>query len=187
MILELKPFGSQRRCSEFSLQAALRRDKLKLELKTLSLCLLLVLSGLVSAAQAKLRPEILGISLGMNRAEAQARLRSIGQLEKEDRKRQEVWTLKDPRFSHLLVGYDADYRVRYVTAIARTDGPRIRYQEIASLKNARRLSNQGNYKFTWEVEAQRGHTGYLIIAHGRDPQFLDSYSVKKLGQQEDID
>src|SRR5436309_2503518 len=138
-------------------------------------CLLPALSGLANAAQAKLRPEIMGVSLDMSRAEAQARLKSIGQLEKEDRKRQEVWTVKDPRVSHLLVGYDADFRVRYVTAIARTDGPRIRYGEIANTKNARRLGTQGNYKFTWEVEAQRGHIGYMIIAHGRDPQFLDSY------------
>ncbi|HEY2964422.1 MAG TPA: hypothetical protein VGJ37_18530 [Pyrinomonadaceae bacterium] len=153
-------------------------------IRILSLCLLLVASGLASAAQAKLRPEIMGISLDMSRAEAQARLKSIGQLEKEDRKRQEVWAVKDARVSHLLVGYDADYRVRYVTAIARTDGPRIRYQEIANLKSARRLSNQGNYKFTWEVEAQGGHFGYFVIAHGRDPKFLDSYSVKKLDQEE---
>ena len=44
----------------------------------------------------------------------------IGTLEKEDRKRQEVWAVKDSRISHLLVGYEADNRVRYVTALART-------------------------------------------------------------------
>jgi hypothetical protein len=150
----------------------------------MSLCFLLVASSLATAAPAKLRPEIMGVSLDMSRAEVKARLQSLGQLEKEDRKRQEVWALKDARVSHLLVGYDADYRVRYVTAIARADGPRIRYQEIADVKNARRLSNQGNYRFTWEVEPRSGHSGYFVIAHGRDPQYLESYSVKKLGQEE---
>ena len=149
-----------------------------------TLCLLVALCSLASAAQARLRPEIMGISLDMSRAAAQARLHSIGQLQKEDRKRQEVWLVNDARVSHLLVGYDADYRVRYVTAIARTGGPRIRYQEIASLNGAQRVSNQGNYKFTWEVEARRGHFGYFVIAHGRDPRYLDSYSVKKADQEE---
>lgn len=150
----------------------------------MALCLLVAVSAFAAAAPAKLRPEIMGVSLDMSRAEVQARLKSIGQLEKEDRKRQEVWAVKDARVSHLLVGYDADYRVRYVTAIARADGPRIRYQEIADVNNARRLSNQGNYKFTWEVEPSSGHSGYFVIAHGRDPQYLESYSVKKLGQEE---
>ena len=149
-----------------------------------SLSLLLVISVLVSAATARPRPEIMGISLDMSRDDARARLKSIGSLEKEDRKRQEVWSVKDPRISHLLVGYDADYRVRYVTAIARSDGPRIRYQEIADLKSAQSSNTAGNHKFTWEIEARRGRESFILIARGHDPQYLDSYSVKKADQEE---
>jgi hypothetical protein len=149
-----------------------------------NLSLLLVISILVSAAPARPRPEIMGISLDMPRDAARARLKVIGSLEKEDRKRQEVWALKDPRISHLLVGYDADYRVRYVTAIARTDGPRIRYQEVADLKSAQSSNTPGNHKFTWEVESHRGTAAFIIIARGHDPQYLDSYSVKKADQEE---
>jgi len=149
-----------------------------------SLLLLLVIGTLVSAAPARPRPEIMGISLDMTRDDARARLKSIGSLEKEDRKRQEVWAVKDSRISHLLVGYDADYRVRYVTAIARTDGPRIHYQEVADLKSAQRTVVQGNHKFIWEIEARRGHFAYILIARGHDPKFLDSYSVKKADQEE---
>ena len=138
----------------------------------------------VSAAPARLQPEIMGISLGMSRDHARARLQTLGTLEKEARKLQEVWALKDPRISHLLVGYDADFRVRYVTALARAGGPRIRYDEIANLKTAQRTNTQGNYKFTWEVAERRGRPAYLMIAHGRDPQYLESYSVKKLDQKE---
>lgn len=146
------------------------------------LCLLLVSAAI--AAQAKVKPEIMGIALEMSRDAAQARLKAIGQLEKEDRRRQEVWAIKDPRFSHLLVGYDDEYRVRYVTAIARTDGPRMRYQEVADLKSAQRLNNQGNYRFTWEIPERRGQFAFVVIAHGRDPNFLDSYSIKKVGEKE---
>ena len=149
-----------------------------------SFLLLLVIGVSVSAATARPRPEIMGISLDMSRDDARARLKSIGSLEKEDRKRQEVWAVKDPRISHLLVGYDADFRVRYITAIARTDGPRIRYQEIADLKSAQSSKTPGNHKFTWEIEARRGRESFILIARGHDSQYLDSYSVKKTDQEE---
>jgi hypothetical protein len=153
--------------------------------RLLTLCLVLLGVGvLASAAPSKPRPEIMGIVLGMSRDSAQARLKSMGNLEKEARKRQEVWAIKDPRVSHLLVGYDTDFRVRYVTAIARANGPRIRYDEVADIKNAQRVNTQGNYKFTWQVPARSGQFAYLLIAHGRDPQYLESYSVKKLEQKE---
>ena len=154
-------------------------------LTSLSLLLVIgILASAASAAPARPRPEIMGISLEMSRDDALARLKSIGSLERDDRKRQEVWTVKDPRISHLLVGYDADCRVRYVTAIARTDGPGIRYQEIADLKSAQRSSTSGNHKFTWEIESHRGKAAFIIIARGHDPQYLESYSVKKADQEE---
>jgi len=151
--------------------------------RLLSLSLLLVISILVSAATARPRPEILGISLDMKRDRALARLKSIGSLEKDAGKRQEVWTVKDSRISHLLVGYDMDDRVRYVTAIARTDGPRIRYHEVADLKSAQRSETPGNHKFTWEIERPHGES-FILIARGHDAQYLDSYSVKKKDQEE---
>ena len=150
----------------------------------LSVIVCLVLISSAAAVQARVKPEIMGVALDMSREAAQSRLKAIGQLEKEDRKRQEVWAIKDPRISHLLVGYDADYRVRYVTAIARTDGPRMRYQEVADLKSAQRRNNQGNYRFTWDIPERRGQFAFVVIALGRDPNFLDSYSIKKVGEKE---
>lgn len=133
-----------------------------------------------TAAPVKPKPEIMGISLGMSRDDARARLQSLGTLEKEARKRQEVWALKDQRISHLLVGYDTSFRVRYVTALARAGGTHIRYDEVADIKTAQRTNTQGNYKFTWQVSARAGQPAYILIAHGRDPQYLESYSVKKV-------
>jgi hypothetical protein len=152
--------------------------------RLITLLPLFLFIGFVAAAPARPRPEIMGITLEMSRDAARARLRSIGSLEREDRKRQEVWAVKDTRISHVLVGYDMENRVRYVTAIARTDGPRIRYQEVADTKVAQRTVVQGNQKLTWEVDARRGRFGYIVIARGHDPQFLDSYSVKKADQEE---
>jgi hypothetical protein len=139
---------------------------------------------LAAVADPKPRPEIMGVALSMSREVAQARLKTIGRLEKEERKRQEVWAVNDPRISHLLVGYDTEYRVRYITAIARNGGPRIRYQEIVDVKRAERSNTQGNYKFTVEVAARRGQFAYVTIVHGRDPQYLDSFSVKRVDPNE---
>ena len=151
--------------------------------KLLSLSLLLVISVLVSAASVRPRPEIMGISLDMKRTQALVRLKSIGSLEKDAGKGQEVWAVKDARISHLLIGYDRDDRVRYVTAIARTDGPRIRYHEVADLKSAQRSDTSNNHKFTWAIERPRGES-FILIARGHDAQYLDSYSVKKKDQEE---
>ena len=151
--------------------------------KLTSISLLLVIGILASAATARPRPEIMGISLDMSRDDVRGRLQSIGSLEREVRKRQEVWAVKDSRISHLLVGYDADYRVRYVTALVRTDGPRIRYQEVVDLKSAQSSNTPGNNRFTWKIEEGRGKA-FIVIARGRDPQYLDSYSVKKADQEE---
>lgn len=151
--------------------------------RLLNLSLIVLLGVSASVIAATPRPEIMGISLGMTRADARARLQSLGTLERETRKRQEIWAIKDARISHLLVGYDPDLRVRYVTAIARGAGSRIRYEDVADLKGAQRLENQGNYKLTWQVGARSGHPAYVLIAHGRDPRYLESYSVKTIDQK----
>lgn len=142
----------------------------------------LLLTVAAVTVEARGRAEIMGVSLSMSREAAQARLKTIGRLEKEERKRQEVWAVNDSRVSHILIGYDPEYRVRYITAIARAGGPRIRYQEVVDVKHAQRSNYQGNYKFT--LEARRGQFAYVTIAHGRDPQYLDSYSVKRVDPNE---
>ena len=153
--------------------------------RTINLSLVLVVALSVSAVvfAGTPQPEIMGISLGMSRDDARAHLKSIGSLDRETRKRQEVWTIKNDRISHLLVGYDPEFRVRYVTAIARTDGPRIRYNDVADLESAQRDQNQGNYRLTWQIAARSGQSAYVLIAHGHDPQYLESYSVKKIDQK----
>jgi hypothetical protein len=128
--------------------------------------------------------EVFGVRLSMSQKDAHARLKKRGSLEKEARKRQEVWAVNDRRVSHVIVGFDPDYKVRYITAIARTGGPPISYSEIGDIGTAQQLKNQGNYKFTWNVPAQRQHPGYLVVAHGRDHLHLESYSIKRLDVEE---
>ena len=71
-------------------------------------CLLLLVPACAKSVEPK--PEILGIRLGMSREEAHARLQSIGQLEKEERRQQQVWRLtNDPGYTHLMVAYNKEY------------------------------------------------------------------------------
>ena len=156
--------------------------------RVIVLSLLLVCSGFIGSAFAKdPAPEILGIRLGMSEQDARGRLKKLGSLEKEARKRQEVWALTHPRISHLIIGFDPELYVRYVTAIARGSGPHINYSELAEVKAAQQAINQGNFKFTREIRAKKGQPAYVVIAHGRDPQYLETYSVKKLDSVIDDD
>lgn len=68
--------------------------------------------------------------------------------------------------------------------IARTDGPRIRYEEVADVKSAQQSHTGNDHKFTWEVAARRGRFGYILVARGHDPVYLESYSVKKIDGEE---
>ena len=158
--------------------------------RAVALCLLLLslwegVASVTSAPGKKPRPEVMGIRLGMVKEEAHKRLKKLGSLEREERKRQEIWAVTDRRVSHLLVGFDTDLRVRYITAIARPGGPRIRYDQVADTRAARDTVAGDHHRFTWEVAARPGQPAFTMSAQGRHPQYLDSYSVKKTGEEID--
>ena len=106
--------------------------------RLVTLCCLIVLGAACSSPREP-QPEILGVRLGMTRDEARARLQSIGQLEKEERRQQEVWRLADdPSYTHLIVAFDKGYTaVRYVTAVANEQGRRVRYSDVVDTRLAR--------------------------------------------------
>ncbi len=146
-------------------------------------CVLFVLAFSAPHVSGKTRGDVLGISPGMSRDAVHGRVQKMGKLEREEHGRQEVWSLKDDaRFASLLIGYDGDYRVRYVTALARDAGRRMRYTEIGELKEAHAEKTAGFSRYTWEVKPGREKPGYYLIAQGRDPQYLTSLSVKRSGQ-----
>jgi hypothetical protein len=146
------------------------------------LCLLpLLLSGSALTAVKEPQPELLGIRIGMSRTDAYKRLQKIGKLEKAERKQQEIWALtKDPRYSHLIIAFNKEYTgIRFVTAVAR-DGVRIRYEDVIDTKRARQAGSVNNYKYVMETPARGKEPHYIVIAQGRDPQYLKYYSIEKL-------
>lgn len=142
-------------------------------------CLLLLAPACATGVEPE--PEILGIRLGMSREEAHARLREIGQLEKEERRQQEVWRLAGaPAYSHLMVAYNKEYTsVRYVTAVAGEQGQRLRYSDVVDLARARKETTPASHAYTQEVPARAGHPGFIAKAIGTDPTYLKYYSVER--------
>ncbi len=154
---------------------------------TKSVVFLLLFHVVSAGALAGDKPtrEILGLRLGMNEAEAHARLTEIGQFVRNEVQEQEVWTVRDPGFSHLLIGFAKDGKLRYVTAVARKDAEarRVPYGSIGDLVRARQAGDPkiNLYNYEWSLPADKGEPETLVIALGRDAQYLDMYSLKRLG------
>ncbi len=147
------------------------------------LCLLLAASA--HAAVRQPRRDILGIRLNMSKNAAHIRLEKIGHLQREEKKRQEVWEVRDKYFSHVIVGFDEEWRVRFVTAVAHDSGQqRMRYSDVAALKRARQEGDVkiNNYHYVWELEARGRSPKTIVTARGRDPEYLSTYTIKKEGQ-----
>ena len=126
-------------------------------------------------------PEILGIRLAMPQSKARAQLAKIGQMQKEE-EGQEVWRLLgDKNYAHLIVGFDKEKRVRYVTALAEPNGTPVKYEDLGDLGKAARTGQAGNITYTWKGRDEKDKFEYLAIAKGKDTQRLASFSVKRLG------
>lgn len=150
--------------------------------KLIAGCLLSLLCALsVAAAGNEPQRDIVGIKLSMSKEDAHRQLQKIGRLEREERKRQEVWEVSDPRFSHIIIGFDKEAQVRFVTAVARADGQRMSYKDIGNLKKARQIGNVAinNYHYIWVLAAHGKEPKGLVVARGRDPQFFTTYSIKR--------
>jgi len=147
----------------------------------------LVLCLTASAAGKQPAPEILGLRLGMSYSQAHARLSELGKFKSED-EGQQVWTLShDKRYQYLIIGFDRDRNVRYVTVLVRPDGQPVNYADVGNLADAARSGGQGNVRYTWKANDKKGHFEYVAIAKGKDPRHLNRYAVKRLGVSSDDD
>jgi hypothetical protein len=149
----------------------------------LLLAMAMLATSLVSAAEPA--REILGLRLNMSREAAQERLKAIGKFARDERKRQEIWEVKDnPHFSHVVVGFDARNTVRYITAVAREDGEakRLRYDDIGSVDAAQQAGDPkiNNFHYQWMLPAAGDQPEMMVSVRGRDPELLTTYSLKRL-------
>ena len=118
--------------------------------------------------------DILGVRLGMSRDAVRTELADVATLEREERRRHEVWTLAgDPRFASLIIGYTPEWNVRFVTAVAKPDGTPVRYAEVLDLARANLKSAGQTQTYTWVT----GTPPYSVIAIG-GPSRLDYLSIE---------
>lgn len=149
---------------------------------TLSLLTALVVSCATSApppSSTSSRPgapvsDILGVRLGMSRDSVRSSLAATARLEREERRRHEVWTVNDdPRFASLIIGYTPEWNVRFVTAVAKPDGLPVPYAAVIDLARATHKAAGQTHTYTWVT----GTPPYSVIAIG-GPARLDYLSIE---------
>jgi hypothetical protein len=140
---------------------------------------------LSTTARAKSPPrEILGVSIGMSFDDAQKHLANAGKPTKDESGPQgakQIWQLDHPRFSYLIVSYDDEQKVAWLTAFAKKTGKPMRYRDVGNLQEAR---VQGRYFYFWTVKDKDGD-GYIVRAAGTDSERLETLSLFAPGSESD--
>lgn len=137
------------------------------------------------AAAPDLPEGLLGISLGMKKADAEQRLRGIADFVAKAEKNQDLWQLRDDlHFDKLAVGYDREGEVRYITAFVNkeTVRERIRFAEVGDLAQARAEVLEPHYRHTWKMTGKEGGSDFIVSVYGDNPDFVTMYSVAKQNQ-----
>lgn len=136
---------------------------------------------------AKVAPDlpkdILGISIGMNKADSQRRLEEIAAFESEGRKVGQLWKLKnDLRFSAVAVDYDKENKVRFVTAFVEKTAAKekIKFAQVGDLTKAKAEIVEPHYRYVWEVPAEGDKTAYVVNVYGSNPEFVETFSLAKI-------
>lgn len=132
------------------------------------------------ADSADLPDNVAGLKLAMTKDEVRTNFAANGELVNELEKNQQLWRLKnDPHFSQIVVGFDRENKVRFVTAFAEKDkvSKLMRFDEIGTLKNAKAEILPPHYRYTWEISVSKSDSPYFLTAYGDNPDFVTMYSI----------
>ena len=143
--------------------------------------LLLCLAVPASAKQAPI--DLLGLHPGMSDSEVQHRLQKIGEVVRGADRAKQTWRLSDPRYEYLVLRYDEDWRMHWVTAFAREGGRRVRYREIGDLSLA---THTGQHFYSWTIPARPGTGTWTVVARGSDSRYLESISILSSPMRQDL-
>ncbi len=140
----------------------------------------------VQQAAAATQHDVPGIEVGMSREKAVSILAKMGKKDHDERKQQEIWTLRDNKqFSHIIISFDKEYKyVRFINAKARENGERVRYSDVIDVEKAVAQDLPNNYKYVIQVPAQGDKAAYKIIARGSDKDYLTYFAVEALTESE---
>jgi hypothetical protein len=135
-----------------------------------------LLTCLAVSAWARQAPgDVLGLRPGMTDTEVQRRLEKIGEVVRGKDRLKQTWKLRDPRYGYLVLRYDEDWRMHWVTAFAREGGRRVRYRDVGDLSLA---AHAGAHFYSWAIPAHSGTGAWTLVARGADPRVLDSISIQ---------
>ncbi len=149
-------------------------------LRTVVVFLLMLVSfGALASAQEPPQ-DVLGVRPGMGESDVRRLLDKVGREVREERQKQKVWEVRDPRITHVIVRFGNDNVVRWVTAMARREGEgRLRYSDVGDTRRAEHKTDGRNHTYIWRVAARGGRPGFLVVAGGSDPQYLTSYRLTR--------
>jgi hypothetical protein len=136
------------------------------------------------ASMSTPRRDVVGVTVGMSRNAAHAKLDAIGRKLRDEGKRQEVWELRDARFASAIVGYDEESEVRFITAIAKE---KIRYADVLDINAAEHRTDGRNHTYVWKPSPR---ADYVVRARGSDPEVLTYLTLRRIagereGEEED--
>lgn len=143
-------------------------------------------------AEGNLPTDIRGIKINMSEEDAHKRLNEIATSMQEAKKRQEIWLLKDdPNFSHIMVGYDKENKVRFVTTTLEKkwlkQKKRLTFAEVGDLSKAKKESIGNTHKYIWEIEANGNNPEYQVYTYGDDEEHILHFSLAKKKNEEEED
>ena len=129
--------------------------------------------------------EFLGLKPGMSREVAHERLERIGHAKgtEEEETGNQTWTLDDPRYRYVVVGFGASGRLEWFSLFARPGGRPVMMRDIG---DPFRATRRGNYIYVWTVPARRGRSGYQVVARSQNADTLQSLSVIALRSGEPV-
>jgi hypothetical protein len=145
-------------------------------------------------AATALPTDIFGISVGMSADEAKRRAGEIGQFQREEINRQQIWSVaRDASYAYLIIALDEANKVRYVSALAKPKGGApVFYKTVGDTSAARAEVAGANHKYIWKARAgkslsfeetateedeeeekrENGGGEYYVIAEGKNAEFL---------------
>jgi hypothetical protein len=145
-------------------------------------CSTILLLCLAVPASAKGAPaDLLGLYPGMSDADVQHRLEKIGEVVRGKDRPKQTWKLNDSRYGFLVLRYDEDWKMHWVTAFAREGGRRVRYRDIGDLSLA---AHTGQHFYSWTIPAHPGAGTWTVVARGGDPRYLESVSISTAMRQD---
>lgn len=145
-------------------------------LMVITLCLTLAACASTPAApKLEDRHDILGVRLEMPRESVRETLGRVGKLEREERKRQEVWSVNDERFDGVIVGYDENWNVRFVTGVVRPGAAPVAFAQVVDKSVAEHRGAGESHTYTW----RRDNPPHFLIAIGTGDR-VQYISLKKV-------